>query len=156
MRSMHVRLNLMDLCCAWAAASAGLCTSIDGYESRDYSSYAIDWVFMMDSSGSVGESRYDAQVSLLKSLTQKLDVGPRASRISLVHIGTSPQVAWSLSDPVASSKMDLEAGFDSLEWEAVRNVPAILSRLSMLLVTGRAWSNQDRTSHHQGVPAPRN
>lgn len=58
----------------------------------------FDLVFILDSSGSVGEDNFKVMKSFMKSIVQNLDIGPDGTKIGLITFSRYPVIRLHLDD----------------------------------------------------------
>ncbi|CAI9741682.1 Hypothetical predicted protein [Octopus vulgaris] len=70
---------------------------------NDCASAQIDLVFVIDSSGSVGEQDFNKTKIFLENIVRNLDIGPDKTRVAVIRFSTNPHVSFSLSDHSTNS-----------------------------------------------------
>ena len=88
---------------------------------------AFDVVFLLDSSGSVGEQNFTTMKEFVKEVIQKLPIGPDATNVGLITFSKYPVVRITLSD--FDTKADLLNAVDSVQYVAGKTLHKVITLL---------------------------
>ncbi|KAK3591361.1 hypothetical protein CHS0354_040323 [Potamilus streckersoni] len=73
-----------------------------------------DLVFLVDSSGSIGQTNFLKMESFLKQIVNNLDVGPNKVHVGLMQFSNYPSLEFPLD--MYSSRQDVMAGIDKMQY----------------------------------------